>query len=206
MKEQRERRIRKTTTTTTKSHSIIFNGKKEFGKRSFIYDDCKKSYYIFYYIYNILYIFYIHFIYILYILHILKHMCRNLFLKACNFVKTKTPAQVLFGAFAKFLRTSILQNICEWLLLKKEASKVTTLSETCHIFGVFDQNIKYLQQKIHEVMLIFVQCIKLDENKVSNRTFIRGYSETLSYSSFFIFWSPCCLKYLISKTVYTLNN
>ena len=108
--------------------------------------------------------------------------------------------------FAKFLRTSILQNICEWLLLKKEASKVTTLSETCHIFGVFDQNIKYLQQKIHEVMLIFVQCIKLDENKVSNRTFIRGYSDTLSYSSFFIFWSPCCLKHLISKTVYTLNN
>ena len=70
MKEQREKRIRKTTTTTTtKSHSIIFNGKKEFGKRSFIYDDCKKSYYyIFYYIYNtyILYIFYIYFIYITY--------------------------------------------------------------------------------------------------------------------------------------------
>ena len=70
MKEQREKRIRKTI-TTIKSYSIIINGKKEFGKRSFIYDDCKKSYYyIFYYIYNILYIFYIHFVYILHTFYI----------------------------------------------------------------------------------------------------------------------------------------
>ena len=49
-----------------------------------------------------------------------KHLCRSLFLEVCNFIKTKTLAQMLFCAFAKFLRTSTLYNICERLLLKKE--------------------------------------------------------------------------------------
>ena len=35
-------------------------------------------------------------------------------------------------------------------------------------------------------MLISVQCIKLDESKSSNRTFVREYPETLSYSIFLI--------------------
>ena len=45
-----------------------------------------------------------------------------------------------------------------------------------------------------------------DKNRASGRTFIRGYSGTLSCFNFFIFWSPYCLKYLISRTVWTLNN
>ena len=39
--------------------------------------------------------------------------------------------------------------------------------------------------KIYEVMLILVWCIWLNENKASERTFIRGDSETLSYYFFF---------------------
>ena len=105
-----------------------------------------------------------------------EHLCGSLILEACN-------------------------------LLDKEASRVTTRSEACQKFGFFIQKswffdkIRYLLQKSFEVMLILVYCIKLEENKVSDRTCIRRYSETLSYFNFFIFWSSYCLKHLISRTV-----
>ena len=140
-----------------------------------------------------------------------KHLCRSLLLEACNFIKTKIPTTDLFF--------SILQEIYERLLLKKEASTVTTRSEACKKFVVFLYsralffgNIKYLQQKKNKqtktnkqtnkqnkknkkkqkVIQIFVQCIKLDENKASDRTSIREYSETLSYSNF-----PCSGRHIV---------
>ena len=109
-------------------------------------------------------------------------------------------------------RTSILQNICERLLLEKEAPTVTTRSEARQKnWGFLHRRagflcFKYLQQKKYEVIQIFVYCIKLDENKASDRTFIQGHSETLSYSNFFILWSPYYLKHLILRTFSTSSN
>ena len=50
-----------------------------------------------------------------------KHLYWSFVLEACNFFETKIPAQKIVCVFAKFLRTSILQDICERLFLKKEA-------------------------------------------------------------------------------------
>ena len=108
----------------------------------------------------------------------------------------ETGTDVFLWILQKVLRTPILQNICEQLLLETETSRVTIRSGACQKFDSlivrkswYFGNSKYLQQKKSEIMLIFVYCIKLDENKVSDRTFIRGYTETLSYSNFLIFWS-----------------
>ena len=37
-------------------------------------------------------------------------------MKACNFIKKRIQHRCFLEKFAKFLRTSILKNICEWLL------------------------------------------------------------------------------------------
>ena len=39
-------------------------------------------------------------------------------LKACNFIKKRLQRGCLLGKFAKFLRTPVLENICERLLLQ----------------------------------------------------------------------------------------
>ena len=66
-----------------------------------------------------------------------KHLCRSLFLIR---VPAKRPATLLilrlwhrcFSAnFEELLRKTILQDICERLLLKMEASSVATRSEAC---------------------------------------------------------------------------
>ena len=79
----------------------------------------------------------------------------------CNFIKAETLTQVFSVTFAKILRTPT--NICKQLLLKKEASRVTTAqSKTFQKFVFFVQkswffsNIKCLYPKNYEVMLIFV--------------------------------------------------
>ena len=55
-------------------------------------------------------------------------------------------------------------------------------------------------------MLISIQCVKLGKSRGSDRTFVRDYPETLSYSIFFISWLSYQLKRFISRTVYLLNN
>ena len=50
-------------------------------------------------------------------------------------------------------------------------------------------------------MLIWVKCIKLDENKASNKSFTRGYSEILSYSNHFYI-----LVIILLKTFNSKNN
>ena len=74
--------------------------------------------------------------------------------------------------------------------LKKEVSRVTPWSEAFQKLILFVKkvwsfgNTKYLSLKkcgvMGGAMLILVSCIKLDESKASDRTFIRGYSENLS--------------------------
>ena len=137
-------------------------------------------------------------------LKILQNLLENI----CSRVSFWRPATSL----KQDSRTSILQNICERLLLEKEAPTVTTRSEARQKnWGFLHRRagflgFKYLQQKKYEVIQIFVYCIKLDENKASDRTFIQGHSETLSYSNFFILWSPYYLKHLILRTFSTSSN
>ena len=59
-----------------------------------------------------------------------RHLCWSLFLiklqKVCNFIKKGLQYRCLPVKFAKFLRTPILKNICEQLLLKRTVWGVKT--------------------------------------------------------------------------------
>ena len=46
-----------------------------------------------------------------------KYLCWNQFLRACSFIKKKSQHRCYSVKFAKFLKTPILKNICERLLL-----------------------------------------------------------------------------------------
>ena len=140
-----------------------------------------------------------------------KHLYGSLFLEACNFVKQNSGTDV-FLCFCK-----ILENIYFIEHLRTAASKkgninsINTVRSLSKIWVFCTEELVFwflniYNKKKYKLIQIFVQFIKRDENKASDRTFIQGYSETLSYSNFFILWSPYCLKHLISRIVYTLNN
>ena len=68
-----------------------------------------------------------------------KHLCRSLFLiklQAFNFNKKRLEHRCLPVIFVKFLRTRILKNICERLLLKRSLKIFTLcwLLETCNTY------------------------------------------------------------------------
>ena len=77
---------------------------------------------------------------------VLKNL-QNLLEKICTGVSFWRPATLLkqdsrtdvFYVFAKSLRTSVLQNICKRVPLKKEASAATTRSEACQKYEFFVQ-------------------------------------------------------------------
>ena len=74
-----------------------------------------------------------------------KHLCWSLFLiklQTCNFIKKRLQHRYFPVKFAKFLTTSILKNICEWLLLNfaywchysaKHTSKINLVA-LCSVF------------------------------------------------------------------------
>ena len=67
--------------------------------------------------------------------NILENVCTRVsFWRPATLLKQDSGADV-FCVFAKSLGTSILLNICERLLLKKEASTVRTRSEACQNLG-----------------------------------------------------------------------
>ena len=74
-----------------------------------------------------------------------KHLCWSLFLIKLQAWRPatlfKTPTQVVFCEYCEILRTPILKNICEWLLLPKNIRKVTNeiLNRELH-FLCRDQN------------------------------------------------------------------
>ena len=110
-------------------------------------------------------------------------------LRSATLLKQRLWYSCFFVNFSKLLRAPILKNIFEGMPLKKEVSRVTTWSEAFQKLILFVKKVwfcgstKYLSLKrcgvMGGAMLIFVSCIKLDESKTSDRTFIRGYSENL---------------------------
>ena len=68
-----------------------------------------------------------------------KHMCSSLFLiklqvSACNFIKERLQHRFFPMKFKKILRTSILKNICQRLLLTKLNHKVFLWISWRHYF------------------------------------------------------------------------
>ena len=64
-----------------------------------------------------------------------KHLYCSLFLmklKACNFIKKRLQQKCFPVNIAKFLRTPILKNICEWLLLNYFSPFQT--SQSIHLY------------------------------------------------------------------------
>ena len=57
--------------------------------------------------------------------------------RSATLLKQRLRHRCFSENFAKFLRTPILLNICERLLLKTEASRVTTRPEDCQKFDFF---------------------------------------------------------------------
>ena len=123
-------------------------------------------------------------------------------LETCNFIKTETPIQVFFCEFWKsfkntyflvHLRTTASEN---WSIKNK-----STVRSLLYRIAGFLVTVSICSKKVTRSLLILVKCIKLYENKTPHRTSIRGYSETFSYSRFFMPWSSHRLKRLISRTV-----
>ena len=59
-----------------------------------------------------------------------NHLCWSLFFnkiasrQACNFTKKRLQQRCFLMNMVKFLKTAILKNICEWLLLKLENQRL----------------------------------------------------------------------------------
>ena len=64
-------------------------------------------------------------------------------MEACNFIKTEIPAHAFSVTLAYFLRTSILQEICEQLLLKKLEMNYRFNAKS----GATENNFNYLPKK-----------------------------------------------------------
>ena len=114
-----------------------------------------------------------------------KHLCWSLFLmkllvQACNFIKKRLHHQCFPVKFAKFLRTSFFNNICERLLLfvspqntiansSFEFGLDQTLAE-CEVSILFKHNnfirsnasISYIKYKLKNVLLTFQLTFLLD--------------------------------------------
>ena len=78
-------------------------------------------------------------------------------LKACNFVNNKLQHRCFLVNIAKFLRTPILKNICERLLLQLDSDRICSFKE--HIQSLRGE-ISFLREEIkkNKKKLSFTSC------------------------------------------------